>query len=368
MGESQYPGVYIEEISSGPHRIDGVSTTTTAFVGRSDRGPIGTAVEVMTFLEHTKTFGGLDPRYELGHALRAFFANGGQRAWVVRVAEGESLAEGLTALEVVKELGLLCLPGEADVETLRMALANAKRRGVFVIADPPGLELRSAVALARALADAGGDHGAMYYPPLHVGRAGKSAGVNAPSGSVAGIYVGTDLSRGVWRPPGGVEAVLRKGSRPAVRLDDSRASELKAAGINCIRDLPRIGPVLWGALTLQGGEPSDSEYKYVNVRRLSIFLEHSIDSGTQWAVFEPNDKQLWAKVRAAVDTFMLTLWRAGAFAGRTPAEAYFVRCDRQTMTQDDLDHGRLQIVVGFAPLQPAEFVLIKITQLTDPAP
>jgi len=366
MSEFLFPGVYMEEVPSGQHAIEGVSTTTTAFLGRSDRGPIRTAAEVTTFLAHTRIFGRLDPRYELGHAVLAFFENGGERAWVVRVAGGESLADGLTALDVVKEFGLLCLPGEMDVETLRLALAYAKRRGAFLIVDPPGLELRSAVGLAHALADAGSAHGAIYYPPLHMGRAGEGARVSAPSGSAAGIYARTDRSRGVWIAASGAEAVLLGGYRPAAALDDGQVSELQAAGVNCIRDLPGLGPVLWGARTLQGGDPSGSEWKYVSVRRLSIYLEHSIDSGTQWAVFEPNDEPLWARVRVVVGAFMDALYRAGAFQGRTPSQAYFVHCDRQTMTQDDLDNGRLRVVVGFAPLKPAEFVRVEITQLTAP--
>jgi phage tail sheath protein FI len=368
MGEPLYPDAYIEEMTSGQDWIEGVSTTATAFLGRSARGPIRTAFEVMTFLEYTKNFGPPDPVYELGHAVRGFFENGGQRAWVVRVAESESLAEGLTALDGVKDLGLLCLPGEVDVDVLRLALAYAKGRRAFVIVDPPGLELQSAVGLARALADTDGDYGAMYYPPLHVGRAGRAARVHGSSGTAAGIYVRTELSRGVWRPASGEDAVIRKGYRPAAVLDDGQASELQAAGINCIRDLAGIGSVLWGARTLNGADPSGSDYKYVNVRRLSIFLERSIDSGTHWALFEPNDETLWAKVRATVEAFMVTLWRRGALAGLTAAEAYFVRCDRTTMTQDDIDNGRLNIVVGFAPLQPAEFVNIRIGQWTATKP
>ena len=355
--------MYIDEIPSREHWIEGVSTTTTAFLGRSDLGPVGTATEVMTFREFTETFGELDRRYELAHAVQAFFENGGLRAWVVRVADGESLAEGLTALDVVKEFSLLCLPGEVDVATLRLALANAKRSGAFVIVDPPGLELRSAVGLAHALADADGAYGAIYYPPLRVARAGEGARVSSPSGSVAGIYVRTDQTRGVWKAPGGLDATLLGGYRPAVAVDDAQASQLNIAGVNCIRDFRGPRPVLWGVRTILGGEPSNSEWKYVSVRRLAIYLEHSIDKGTRWAVFEPNDEVLWAKVRLALESFMVNLWRAGAFKGRTPAEAFFVRCDRQTMTQDDLDNGRMRVVVGFAPLKPAEFVHLEITQL-----
>ncbi len=199
-----------------------------------------------------------------------------------------------------------------------------------------------------------------------MGRAGEGARVSAPSGSAAGIYARTDRSRGVWIAASGAEAVLLGGYRPAAALNDGQVSELQAAGVNCIRDLPGLGPVLWGARTLQGGDPSGSEWKYVSVRRLSIYLERSMDSGTQWAVFEPNDEPLWAGVRVVVGAFMDALYRAGAFQGRTPSQAYFVHCDRQTMTQGDLDNGRLRVVVGFAPLKPAEFVRVEITQLTAP--
>ena len=366
MSEILFPGVYLEEVPSGHHAIEGMSTTTTAFLGRSDRGPIGMAAKVTTYLAYARIFGAPDPRHELGHAVRAFFENGGESAWVVRIAGTDSLADGLTALDLVKEFGLLCMPGETAVEALRQALAYASRRGAFLIVDPPGIELRSAVGLAQALAAAGSADGAIYYPPLYVGRGGESAGVRAPSGSVAGIYARTDKSRGVWIAASGAEAVLLGGYRPAAELDDGQVSELQAAGVNCIRDLPGLGPVLSGARTLRGADSSSSEWKYVSVRRLSTYLEHSIDSGTQWAVFEPNGEPLWARVRVAVGAFMDALYRAGAFQGRTPSDAYFVRCDRQTMTQDDLDNGRLQMVVGFAPLKPAEFVILTIGQWTVP--
>ena len=146
-------------------------------------------------------------------------------------------------------------------------------------------------------------------------------------------------------------------------LTDREVGLLTPLGINCLRAFPGIVHVIWGARTLEGADGLGSQWKYVPVRRLSLYIEESIVRGTQWVVFEPNDEPLWARIRLDVDAFMHTLFRQGAFRGTTPKDAYFVKCDSETTTQTDIDNGIVNIVVGFAPLRPAEFVVISIRQI-----
>jgi phage tail sheath protein FI len=172
------------------------------------------------------------------------------------------------------------------------------------------------------------------------------------------MYARTDLARGVWHSPAGEDADLRGVLGPAVELRVDEVSELAEAGINSIRRLPS-GTVVWGARTLA----ADAEWKYVNVRRLLVYVERSLERGTQWAVFEPNDERLWTKLRAQCASFLFALFRAGALPGTTQPEAYFVQCGPDTMTQSDIENGRLSILVGVAPLRPAEFVIIRIAHV-----
>ena len=148
-----------------------------------------------------------------------------------------------------------------------------------------------------------------------------------------------------------------------VKLTDGENGQLNPLGVNCLRTFPAAGNVVWGARTLQGDDRLASEWKYIPVRRLALFLEESLLRGTQWVVFEPNDEPLWAQIRLNVGAFMQTLFRQGAFQGQTPQDAYFVKCDKETTTQNDINLGIVNIVVGFAPLKPAEFVIIHIQQL-----
>jgi phage tail sheath protein FI len=185
----------------------------------------------------------------------------------------------------------------------------------------------------------------------------------APCGAVAGIFSRTDAQRGVWKAPAGLEANLVGVPQLSVSLTDDENGELNPLGVNCLRSFPVSGRVVWGARTLQGADRLASEWKYVPVRRLALFIEESLYRGTQWVVFEPNDEPLWAQIRLNVGAFMQRLFRQGAFQGTTPRAAYLVKCDSETTTQNDIDLGIVNILVGFAPLKPAEFVIIKIQQL-----
>jgi phage tail sheath protein FI len=184
-----------------------------------------------------------------------------------------------------------------------------------------------------------------------------------PCGAVAGVIARTDDMGGVWKAPAGKDATIIGAQDLTVKLTDGENGPLNALGVNCLRVFPLIGPVVWGARTLDGADMLASEWKYVPVRRLALFLEESLHRGTKWVVFEPNDAPLWAQIRLIVGTFMHNLFRQGAFQGATPREAYFVKCDEETTTQTDVDNGFVNIVIGFAPLKPAEFVIIKIQQL-----
>jgi phage tail sheath protein FI len=209
---------------------------------------------------------------------------------------------------------------------------------------------------------AAGDYGAIYYPwvraadPIGSGR--NPLILLPPSGFLAGIYARTDNSRGVFKAPAGTEAGVSGALAVATTVSDTEQDQLNPVMVNVIRTVPGSGIVVWGARTIG----SDAEWRYIPVRRMAIFLRVSIYYGIQWAVFEPNDEPLWASLRLNIRAFMLTQFRAGAFQGAKPDDAFFVKCDSTTTTQQDIDNGVVNILVGFAPLKPAEFVVLKLSQ------
>jgi hypothetical protein len=212
-------------------------------------------------------------------------------------------------------------------------------------------------------------NGAAFWPRLRLADLtnGGQLRTFSPSGVVAGVYSSTDSSRGVWKAPAGIGATLSGVQNLTYTLTDTENGVLNPLGLNCFRAFPIYGPVLWGARTLVGADAQASQWKYVPVRRTALFLESSLYQGTQWVVFEPNDEPLWAAIRLNVSSFLQTYFLKGAFAGTTPDEAYFVKCDSETTTPTDINNGVVNILVGFAPLEPAEFVVIQIEQLTGQA-
>ena len=182
-------------------------------------------------------------------------------------------------------------------------------------------------------------------------------------GAIAGVFARTDTQRGVWKAPAGLDATLVGVPELTVKLTDAENGELNPLGINCLRYMPASGNVIWGSRTLEGDDRRASEWKYIPVRRTALFIEESLYRGTQWVVFEPNDEPLWTQIRLNIGAFMQGLFRQGAFQGATPHDAYFVKCDKETTTQNDINNGIVNIIVGFAPLKPAEFVVIKLQQL-----
>jgi hypothetical protein len=185
----------------------------------------------------------------------------------------------------------------------------------------------------------------------------------APSGAVAGIMARTDVQRGVWKAPAGLEASFSGVQGFTYTMTDGQNGILNPDGLNCLRSFPVTGHLVWGARTLAGADVLASEWKYIPVRRLALYIEESLFRGTQWVVFEPNDEPLWAQIRLNIGSFMQDLFRQGAFQGASPKDAYFVKCDRETTTQSDINRGVVNILVGFAPLKPAEFVVIQLQQM-----
>jgi uncharacterized protein len=286
---------------------------------------------------------------------------------------------GMYALLRADLFNLLCIPPHApaagaatNVEPglVDDATAFCKKHRAFFIIDPPYVGSQAVLAAKTAIKGfpatvATTNYAALYFPtlrqpnPLHDDQIEEFA----PCGVVAGIMARTDAQRGVWKAPAGQDATLVGVPKLSVALDDGDIGELNPLGINCLRSLPAAGRVVWGARTMEGNDRLASEWKYIPVRRTALFIEESLYRGTQWVVFEPNDEPLWAQIRLNLGAFMHNLFRQGAFQGTTPKEAYFVKCDKETTTQTDINSGIVNILVGFAPLKPAEFVVIKIQQM-----
>jgi phage tail sheath protein FI len=279
---------------------------------------------------------------------------------------------GLWALEDVDLFNLLVIPeaseGAGSPGLVADAIAYCERRRAFMLIDAP--ETVTDLKTAQQWATTGSTpmrsrNSALFFPRLRAQDPLKNGvvGTFAAVGSVAGLYARTDAERGVWKAPAGTSATIVGATGLQYKLTDGENGVLNPLGLNCLRTFPVYGTVSWGARTGFGADARADEYKYVPVRRLALYLEESLYRGTQWVVFEPNDEPLWAQIRLNLGAFMHVLFAQGAFQGRTPREAYFVRCDKETTTQNDIDLGRVNIVVGFAPLKPAEFVIIRIQQI-----
>jgi phage tail sheath protein FI len=559
-----YPGVYIEEIPSGVHSISGVATSIAAFVGWSDQGPVDQATLVQSWSDFASQFGGLDTRSFLGYSVNQFFQNGGQQAYIVRLAGpdavtgtlmvsgipfdaqnpggwanqyavaiksradgsgrfqvlvysippgspsasvssgssgsgpsgsmgsssgsggpssgsgllgtsgsgGPSSGSGIPAsvipgnwtvvesfenlslspsdpqsryfvsviadgsnfivvdpsfnpasanvsqlpsagnvafvqfgngydgtplypgsaafhtalnadnsgtggihlLDVVTIFNLLCVPGETDGPTISdLQQYCYTQRAFYIVDSPQGFTTDNLITSGPVGSDDSQGlitgqysiNSAYYYPwvqapdPLQQGRVTSFP----PCGFVAGLYAATDASRGVWKAPAGTTVSLTGVSGLATTLTDLQNGSLNTQAVNCLRNFPVYGNVLWGARTLQGNDEAGSEWQYVPIRRLALYLESSLFQGTQWVVFEPNDTPLWTQIRLNINSFMQGLFLQGAFQGSTPQQAYFVKCDADINPQSSIDQGIVNIQVGFAPLYPAEFVVIQIQQM-----
>ena len=276
---------------------------------------------------------------------------------------------GIFALEDADLFNILNLPGISDVGVLSEAIAYAEARRSMILIDVPAsvASFDQARAWINDPANSGLRHrnAVTYWPRIRAADPLKNnrLGTFANAGLMAGLYSRTDAARGVWKAPAGTEARLTGVQGLEYVASDSENGVLNPLGLNVLRTFPVIGTVSWGARTMVGADALADEWKYVPVRRLALFIEESLYRGTQWVVFEPNDEPLWAQIRLSVGSFMNNLFRQGAFQGATPNEAYLVKCDATTTTQADIDLGIVNIFVGFAPLKPAEFVIIQIQQL-----
>ncbi len=525
MTTPTYPGVYIQELSSGVHTITGVATSIAAFIGWAPQGPVNQPTLVQSWGDFQSQFGGLSSGAYLGYAVNQFFGNGGQQAYIVRLvystavgppgdtepatASGTtttssasdltlyasspgSWADGITVqffagadadsfslkvfdsngnllesfnnlsslpaipsryaptvvdnnsqyisfvnnypaptappttaipfpapttsptpppsltlgngnagtllaptdqgfalqlasgapiysvLDSVPIVNIVCVPGlttdttdgASAIDALQQFCAGA--RAFYIVDSPQNANVPSADQAVKNAgntlqnnANSGAANSAMYFPwvwapdPL----AGGLPALMPPCGLVAGVYAATDASRGVWKAPAGIDAGLSGITGLQYTLTDLQNGQLNPLGVNCLRYFPSYSNVVWGARTLVGADTVGSQWKYVPIRRFALFLESSLYDGTQWVVFEPNDETLWGQIRLNVGAFMQGLFLKRAFQGTTPQQAYFVKCDAENNPQSSINQGIVTVTVGFAPLYPAEFVIIQIQQM-----
>ncbi len=355
--------------------------------------------QTLTFADALATTLGLDPagsvnvqQYAPGGTAAAAAANpatggdGGQPDATGLLGDPLSRT-GLYALDLADDFNILCLPDvmNLDDNSAAAVISTAEdycaSRWAFLVVDPPqnpaggagGQERDTLEGIQDWLASNGtlrSSYAALYFPrpqipdPLN----GYRLRAVASSGTIAGLYAQTDGSRGVWKAPAGTAATLVNAAALTYKMTDAQNGVLNPLAINCLRSFPVYGNVCWGARTLDGADVIGSQWKYIPVRRLALYIEASLYAGTQWVVFEPNDEPLWSQIRLNVGTFMQGLFRQGAFQGSTPASAYFVKCDSDTTTQADINQGVVNILVGFAPLLPAEFVVLQIQQIAGQTP
>jgi phage tail sheath protein FI len=376
MAEFLHPGIYLEEIDAGAKPIEGVGTSTPLMIGVASRGPkhatlITGHAEFLTHFGDVVAEPGPEIRdkwsrdteeggqwWQFALSVKGFFENGGGRLLIRRVdcddLDALTTHDFVAAIESSNIIGAsLCLaPGMWSNQIHNALIARCEtRRDCFAILDPPPELDVAGVREFRRPYDT--SFAALYYPWLEI-----HGDQVAPSGHVAGIYARVDRDHGVHKAP--ANEAIRGITKIERELTKREQELLNPEGISVLRSFPERGNLVWGARTLS----SDPEWKYINVRRFLIYLERSIARGTQWTVFEANNERLWANVRRTISDFLLNVWQTGALQGEKPARAFFVKCDRTTMTQDDLDNGRLICLVGIAVLKPAEFVIIRIGQWT----
>jgi uncharacterized protein len=386
------PGIYVEEVSGGARPIGAVGTSTAGFVGTApDRAARpGEAVAVNSWSDFVRVFASGDnlPGTPLARAVYGFFDNGGGRCYIVNIAPDQPLTggrqrSGLGLLEAIDEIAIVAAPGYTDPTSYEDVLKHCELMGDRVaVLDSPvevtDVERLTRVGTAKATrpakkaagepaddADSNrglrprqSDYGAFYLPWLVVRDPLSGELVETPpSGHMAGVWARTDNLRGVHKAP--ANEPVRGAVDLTYRITKVEQDLLNPAGVNCIRFFPTEGIRVWGARTLAA---EASEWRYLNVRRLFNMLKESIADGTRWIVFEPNDGLLWRSIRRDVGAFLTRVWRDGALYGRTPQEAFFVKCDEETNPPDVRDAGQVVTLIGVAPVKPAEFVVFKLSQ------
>jgi len=362
------PGLYVSE-TPADRSVAFLPPGPALFVGEAAAGPLDRCEKIASPKQMQSLYGA--PSGGLAAAVALCLANGGGPVLVLRVAGAQNAAPAerdyRAAFDWLRRdgprFGLLALPVGSDraarPQTLYAAASElCRQRRAILLLDPPESWSDVGAALGGLKALAAGvvlENAALYLPPL-LGADGTAVG---PAGAVAGVILRSDRQQGVWKAPAGSSATLDGVAGLAWPIAPHEQAPLGAEGINAIRAIG-AKPQLWGARTLAGADRLASDWKYLTVRRLALAIEDSLALGLAWVVFEPNDEPLWAAVRTAAATLMHELFRAGAFAGQSERDSWFLRCDGTTMTAADIAAGRLLVQVGFAPLRPAEFIVLRL--------
>lgn len=368
------PGVYVEEVDRGTKPLEMVGTSTVGFIGESAVGPVNQPILCTNWSQFTKHFGDFKNSKYLAHAVYGFFNNGGGRCFIVNVGDdvdadakkkaakyigkdnGPGTRTGLKAFDDLDDINVIAAPGQTDPAIQDAVLSHCENaRYRFAILDSP--EVIEKGGVDKLVKPRDSKYGAYYFPWLEVYDPYKGNVFMPPSGYMAGVYARSDAERGVHKAP--ANEIVRGALGLKYGITKGEQDLLNPKGINCIRSFPNRGIRVWGARTVS----SDASWRYVNVRRLFNMVEQSIEIGTQWAVFEPNDHRLWKRVSRDITAFLLRLWRQGALFGKTPEEAFYVKCDEETNPPEVVDAGQLIVEVGMCPVKPAEFVVFRIGQM-----
>jgi phage tail sheath protein FI len=388
------PGVYVEEVDRGSKPIEAVGTNTVGFLGESSKGPLNEAVLCTNWSQFVKTFGDFKECSEaFAHGIYGFFNNGGSRCFVVNIGapegapapaktggkEGDAKAApapsaagrdglwigkdggpgartGLKCFEEIDEIALVAAPGQTSPAVHDAILSHCEtRKDRFAILDSP--ETISG-GIDKVPKPRDSKYGAYYFPWIQVYDPEKGNIYVPPSGHIAGVYSRVDSERGVHKAP--ANEIVRGALGLKYNVSKGEQDLLNPKGINAIRFLN--GAIrIWGARTLS----TDPSWRYINVRRLFIMVESSIERATQWVVFEPNDHRLWKRVARTISSFLTLLWRNGALMGTAPEQAFYVKCDAETNPPEVIDAGQLVVEIGLAPVKPAEFVIFRIGQMAS---
>lgn len=412
------PDIYLEEVSGGARPIQAVGTSTAGFVGEAPDPTqhVNEAIAINNWSQFMRNFTTEESKSTpLSQAVYGFFQNGGSRCFVVNVGAGGALIGGgrnrvgLEVLEQIDEIAIVAAPGYTDPASYEAVLAHCEKLQdrVGILDAPETIEditqltqvgTAKATGKARAASTSAASSGGAAAPGSSTGNAGGTGGaagstgntnaglrprqsdggyaafyfpwitvrdpfspndlVNVPpSGHIAGIWARTDALRGVHKAP--ANESVRGALDLTYLLTRDEQGILNQSGVNCIRLFAREGIRVWGARTIADGS---SEWRYLNVRRLFNMIEESISTSTRWIVFEPNDRTLWKSIRRDINAFLTRLWRDGALMGRTPQEAFFVKCDEETNPPERIDAGMVVTLIGIAPVKPAEFIVFRISQ------
>jgi uncharacterized protein len=394
------PGVYVEEVDRGSKPIEAVGTNTVGFLGESAKGPLNESVLITNWSQFVKTFGDFkDCSEHLAHSVYGFFNNGGSRCFVVNVGQPEGVKvetkpaaaaagdkkedkapaaahiggggrdgnfigrdggpgarTGLKCFEEIDEIAIVTAPGQTSPAVQDALLSHCEtRKDRFAILDSPETISGGVDKLPKPRDS---KYGAYYFPWIQVYDPDKGNIFVPPSGHIAGVYSRTDSERGVHKAP--ANEIVRGALGLKYNVSKGEQDLLNPKGINAIRFM-NGGIRIWGARTLS----SDPSWRYINVRRLFIMVESSIERATQWVVFEPNDHRLWKRVQRTISSFLTLLWRNGALMGTSPEQAFYVKCDDETNPPEVTDAGQLVVEIGLAPVKPAEFVIFRIGQMAS---